>query len=158
MSQAADMAEAIRRAFGDQAPIFLDGVRIPPPDRRPGAGVINELSIDSETEAFLNANVTGEESHLFHCNIWKNRAEKSLEARQYDDARSGYLKAIAALLGKNFKVPLPAEEGGVVSAAYSKLTAWERIDLMACCNGVARCMKELKDTEGVRYRSQCRFI
>jgi hypothetical protein len=63
--------------------------------------------------------------------------------------RLEYLGAIAAIVGKDFEIPLPTKQGGVLSDVYMNLTVWERVDLMACCNAIAQCMVGLKNVEEV---------
>lgn len=152
------MAEAIRQVFGD-VPIHTgdNGTRVSfNPLGRPGTGLIKDLQRDSsKAEAFLYGPATGEDARIVRCNLFQGRAENFLKARFYDKAHLEYLEAIAAIVGKEFKIPLPAEEGGVISAVYMNLTAWERIDLMACCNGIAQCMVGMKNIEEVDVLFLC---
>jgi len=146
------MAEAIRRVFGD-VPIRTgsNGTRVSfNPLGRPGTGLLKELERDSsKAEAFLYGTTTGEDARLVRCNLYKGRAENLFRARLYDKAHLEYLNAIAAILGKDFRIPLQVEEGGVMSKTYLHLTPWERIDLMACCNEIARCMIGVKNSDRV---------
>jgi hypothetical protein len=86
------------------------------------------------------------EARLIRYNLYKTRAEVLVKTRQYQEALSMYMEAVAAITGKYFVIPLI---GGLRSYVYVKLSHWERVDLMACCNGIAQCMVKQKDVEGV---------
>jgi hypothetical protein len=147
----ANLEEAVRKVFGNGVPPYGDGARILSNlQDRPGRGLIDDLRRDSlKADAFIYGTTTGQESRIVRCNILKGRGDNLFKARFYDKAMLEYLGAIAAIVGKDFRIPLPTEQGGVVSKVYMNLTAWERVDLMACCNAIARCMVELKKVEQV---------
>ncbi|KAL6306427.1 hypothetical protein BKA93DRAFT_816487 [Sparassis latifolia] len=53
--------------------------------------------------------------------------------------------------GDSFTVPLTySRDGGVISEVYTNLGMDERVQLMVCCNGIARCMAKLQHREEVR--------
>ena len=121
--------------------------------RRPATEQVNQLQSNRTSgDAFLaqNRDLSSDlETRMTCCGIFKSRADDLFKRRQYDDARIMHIDGIAAIVGKAFKIPLPVERG-LRSEIYIKKDLWEKIALMECCNGLARCMIELKDLEQVR--------
>ena len=71
------------------------------------------------------------------------QANDLLVRKIYDEAHVQYLRVIGSILGKDFAIPLPQDQdGGVTCEKYMRLTMDNRINLMACCNGVAKCLAE----------------
>lgn len=59
----------------------------------------------------------------------------------YDEAHAQYLRVIDSILGIAFRIPLPQDQdGGVKCEKYMQLCMDDRINLMACCNGIAKCL------------------
>jgi len=75
---------------------------------------------------------------------WRLRgsADVLYQNDKYADAQLKYAEAIKAIV--SIEVPLPMKEG-MRNEAYMNLDWWGRIELMACCNGMARCMVKLDD-------------
>lgn len=148
----ANLPEAVRDVFGGHVPVpNEDGTRILHSFQNcPGSVLIKELQRDSsKADDFLYGTAVGEEARIVRCNLLKGRGDNLFKACFYDKARLEYLSAIAAIVGKNFEIPLPTKQGGVLSDVYMNLTAWERVDLMACCNAMAQCMVGLNNVEEV---------
>jgi hypothetical protein len=124
--------------------------------QRPGSDKVkNLLSNPSRADNFLaqNRNLSTElDTRMICCGIIQSRAGDLLQESRYDEARIKYIDAIAAIVGKDFKIPLPVKEG-LRNEVYVKSDVWEKIALMECCNGLARCMIGLKNAEQVRLRS-----
>jgi hypothetical protein len=116
--------------------------------RRPGAEKVTDLlSNPASAEAFLAQNrglSSDRETRIICCGIFQSKANELFEKKQYNEARIRYMDGIGAIVGKAFKIPLPAKEG-LRNQVYVKSDVWEKIVLMECCNGLARCMIELKD-------------
>lgn len=69
------------------------------------------------------------------------RASDLLGQKIYDEAHAQYLRVIGSILGNDFAVPLAQEkDGGVKCEKYMQLSMDDRVHLMACCNGVAKCL------------------
>jgi hypothetical protein len=123
--------------------------------RRPGADEVRQFQSNrASADAFLAQNrelSSDKETRMICCSIIRSRADDLFKQKQYDEARIKYIDAIAAIVGKAFKIPLPAK-GGLRNEIYVKKDVWEKIALMECCNALARCMIELKDAEQVRSR------
>jgi hypothetical protein len=116
--------------------------------RRPGAEKVTELrSNPASADAFLanNRDVSSDiNTRMICCGIIQSRADDLFKKKQYNEARIMYIDGIATIVGKTFKIPLPVKEG-LRNEIYVKSDVWEKIALMECCNGLARCMIELKD-------------
>ncbi|KAF8581947.1 hypothetical protein K439DRAFT_188605 [Ramaria rubella] len=99
---------------------------------RPGTELIRELqSNPAHLQAFLELETPflgTQESRIVRCNLFKHQGDALVKVGQYLEAGSMYLEAIAAIVGKDFKVPL-------------------RIDLMACCNAMGDCMVKQRNQE-----------
>ncbi|KAH9932855.1 uncharacterized protein B0H18DRAFT_1092989 [Fomitopsis serialis] len=80
-------------------------------------------------------------------------ANNLLDHKVYDEAHAQYLRVIGSILGANFSVPLPQDQdGGMRCDKYLQLSMDERVDLMECCNGVAKCLSEAhKVTEALDW-------
>jgi hypothetical protein len=121
--------------------------------RRPGAEKVKELQSNrANADAFLAQNrdlSSDQKTRMICCGIIKSRADHLFKQKLYDEARITYIDAIAAIVGKDFKIPLPVK-GGLRNESYVKNNVWDKIALMECCNALARCMIELKDVEQVR--------
>ena len=150
-----EMAAAIRAVFGHDIPIvnrdrpnnaYTRSFSLDPLGR-PGTNLLKILQrSSSKADAFLVGDASGEEARLVRCNIYRERADNLLKARRYETASKEYQNAIAPIVGKDFKTPLaPGNGGGIVSTTYKELTAWERIDLITCCRGMAECMAGMQD-------------
>lgn len=125
---------------------------------RPGAEVISELLADpAKADDFLSARVDfrGKDERLaplfglICCNILKHQGHDCLKSLDYQGGRRYYLEAIAAIVGKDFKIPLAMTSVGMRSKAYRLFDPWQRADMMGCCNGLAECMMKLGDLEEV---------
>lgn len=79
---------------------------------------------------------------LVYCQLFKTKGEDLINRAKYDEARESYLDGVASLVGKSFRIPLPAK-GGLRNEVYVNMDVWEKTSLMACCNALARCMVEL---------------
>jgi hypothetical protein len=77
--------------------------------------------------------------------LLRDSADECHKQGKPDEARDIYLKAAKVILRDGFEFPLPIREG-LRNEVYVNLDAWERIDVMACCNGLARCMIDLKNS------------
>lgn len=121
--------------------------------RRPGAEKVTDLlSNPANADAFLAKNrdlSSDKETRMICCGIFQSKANDLFKKKQYNEARIRYIDGIGAIVGKTFKIPLPVKEG-LRNEIYVKSDVWEKIALMECCNGLARCMIELKDVEQVR--------
>lgn len=124
---------------------------IPAPPQRPGASRIEDLrSNNDRAEAFLDAKDDDEESRLIRCNILKGQGDRLLLSGFYREACAKYLGAIAAIVGHRSELPLSLADGGTASEKYAALSPWQRVDLMACCDGVAQCLIKLENVEEVK--------
>ncbi|KAH9947521.1 hypothetical protein B0H21DRAFT_708411 [Amylocystis lapponica] len=66
--------------------------------------------------------------------------------------KEAYRQAISVVVGGDFIVPLtPTQGGGVKSEVYLRLTIDERINLMICCNGMAKCMQKTDKSEALNW-------
>lgn len=154
-----EMAAAIRAVFGNNTPIISRDRANGTYTRtfsldllgRPGTGLLKELQRNtSKADAFLVGDAEGEEARLVRCSLYRERADTLTKARRYEAACEDYQKAIAAIVGKDFKTPLaPGDGGGIVSKTYNELSAWERIDLITCCRGMAECASSIHDNHKV---------
>lgn len=125
--------------------------------KRPGAEIIRELLADPiAADKFMSAPVDLDGKKqltavfgIICCNVLKRRGDDCLRSLDHPGARRNYLDAIAAILGKNFKVPLAMTSIGMRSKAYRLLEPWQRTDMMGCCNGLAQCMMKLDNLEEV---------
>jgi len=111
--------------------------------RRPGAEKVKELQSNrANADAFLAQNrdlSSDQKTRMICCGIIKSRADHLFKQKLYDEARITYIDAIAAIVGKDFKIPLPVK-GGLRNESYVKNNVWDKIALMECCNALARCM------------------
>ncbi|KAF8581950.1 hypothetical protein K439DRAFT_1618627 [Ramaria rubella] len=148
-----DIAAAIRNVWGD-VPVYGNatgtGVRFGSNDssmtaseNRPGTRKIKEFQSDSSKgDAFLaEAKQDTEETRIIRCNLIKHKGDILVDTSKYQEAYSKYREAMEVILGKGFQIPLT---DGLKSEVYMKLTHWERIDLMACCNAMAECLFQQK--------------
>jgi len=121
--------------------------------RRPGAEKLTELlSNPASADVFLAKNrelSSDRETRIICCGIFQSKANDLFKKKQYNEARIRYINGIEAIVGKAFKIPLPVKEG-LRNEIYVKSDVWEKIVLMECCNGLARCMIKLKDVEQVQ--------
>ncbi|GBE88800.1 hypothetical protein SCP_1402050 [Sparassis crispa] len=107
--------------------------------------VVESPKLVAAFTALLQEQAQGElESRYADC-VRLIETANSLSSRNlHEDPRSSYFKAIATLLGDSFTVPLTySRDGGVISEVYTNLGMDERVQLMVCCNGIARCMAKL---------------
>ncbi|KAJ6564111.1 hypothetical protein B0H19DRAFT_1258610 [Mycena capillaripes] len=74
-------------------------------------------------------------------NVLKGKAERQLAAKEYLEARAGYIEAASEMIA----TALPSS-GDVHWDVYDALGhGWETNDLMACINGIIECSKQMKD-------------
>lgn len=119
---------------------------------RPGRDTLKELQQDqSKADVFLSSkgNSTRHNDRIISCSLLKWRADNLCKQGKFEEAKIEYDKATKAVLGRDFVFPLPVTEG-FRNEVYTKLSQWERIVLMECCNGMAQCMIKLKCPERVR--------
>ena len=123
------------------------------PSQRPGAALVRDLNRDrSAADAYLEQNAHGDGNYIprvVSCTILKGRGDDLLAKKQYDAAQTRYIDALAALLGKDFTIPLPAG-GGLRSEGYVALDGWEQVMVMECCNSMAKCSIAKDDKVKVR--------
>lgn len=160
------LSEQIRAALGQNVDVRSNGnggsgisINLTPANllaiiqKRPGADKIQRLRAnDGLVDSFLSTNWPSSpdnETRVVCCSLFKSKAEKSFAKKQFREARDRYLDATASIVGKKFKIPLPAN-GGLRNDVYEKIDTWETISLMECCNGLARCAIRLGNIEEVR--------
>ncbi|KAF7967355.1 hypothetical protein HWV62_34631 [Athelia sp. TMB] len=115
---------------------------------KPGTLKLEALRKDTpKADAFIRGTESGEEARIIRCDLLRGRGDVHRKAGFLDKARSRHLQAIAAITGKEFVVPLPvtSSSGGMTSGVYKQFSSWERVEMMACCNAMAECMRESKD-------------
>ena len=149
------LAETLSAAFGRNIPAQFrpDGsgfsVNLTNADlarRRPGTIKLRRLRGNlSEANTFLseNENSINLENRITACGLLRERGDELCKQEKYEGAKLQYENATKALLGNNFIFPLPITEG-LQNEVYTKLSPWERIALMECCNSMAQCMIKLR--------------
>jgi len=80
--------------------------------------------------------------------VKKYFAEMLESAKAYDQAIGKYKEAIKEVVGEEFEVP-QGRKGGMKNEVYRKMTVWEKVSVMACCNGIALCLEEKGDVPQV---------
>lgn len=159
-----DVLASLRAELGNNVNIRDNGsggvsVNFSPADilslmqRRPGASKVKELKSDPlKADAFLAQNKSRsseKDTRMICCALFQAKGEELFKKKKYEEARSQYIQAIAAIVGKKFKIPLPPKNG-LRSENYVKLDTWEKIHMMECCNALTRCLVQLNDIEMVR--------
>jgi hypothetical protein len=76
----------------------------------------------------------------------RNIANALFENGNYTDAHVKYVDAAKVIVST--EVPLPTK-GGMRDDTYMNFDWWGRIELMACCNGVAKCTSKMGDLNKV---------
>ncbi|KAI0915950.1 hypothetical protein AcW1_009341 [Taiwanofungus camphoratus] len=104
--------------------------------------IVDSPELITAFESFLtNLFLQDQERRHASCLRSLTQGNALLQERRYEDARSRYLEAITAIIGRDHvSIITPAQQGNVISEMYVKLTMDERVSLMACCNGIAQCM------------------
>jgi hypothetical protein len=88
----------------------------------------------------------------------KLEATELVAAGQYEQATRIYREAISVLIGRSVEVLGWSQSHGMVTETYIKITDWQRIALMRCCNGIVQCRAMLDDLQGVRPSVCCVFL
>ena len=92
--------------------------------------------------------------------LGSRRGDALFNEGKHGSAQEQYAKAARAIVGEDFQLPMIAGkgDGGVRCDLYTDISHWDRVALMGCCNGIARCLLEKQDIEGVRFLLLTRFI
>ncbi|KAJ7470995.1 hypothetical protein FB451DRAFT_1135262 [Mycena latifolia] len=143
------MAAAVKEVFGD-IPMELgpNGLFFPMGlggggnlNTRPWADNIAYLRNNpSEAAKFLQKGLTDSSTRYIHSTLIRDTADKLFKEKKYKDACVSYVKAAAALLGRDlpFTGPFSLSE-------YERLNpSWEMADMMGCLNGAAECLEKLR--------------
>jgi hypothetical protein len=115
---------------------------------RPDEDLVNNLLADrSKGDEFLSQ--PGNGKGLVRCRVLRGRADEELAKGNLDIAENMFEEAARFVLGAECSFPVKAE--ALRNEVYVKLEAWERIEMMACCNGLAKCRITNNDVPKVLY-------
>lgn len=115
-----------------------------------GDGVSFDIE-ENDMFSFLRENPTANVGvRITFNNMIKTTAANLLKNKEYGEAQEKYTKAIAIILGDEFRIPLPVESG-LKNEKYMKLHTLELVGLVECCNGMAQCMIGLGNIAKVRF-------
>ena len=89
------------------------------------------------------------------CERLRLEGKELIAARRYIEATRVFREAICIIMGKDFGVPGWSKNHGMVMERYIKITDWQRVALMKCCNGIVQCRAMLDDMQGVSIRFLC---
>jgi hypothetical protein len=120
---------------------------------RPGAAKIERLQQDPlGIDEFLAQNPTPSDSvaRIITCTLLQGKGVALYRKGRHADATGYYEKATKMILGPEFVFPRPVGEG-LRNEMYTHLHPWNRIAVMECCNGMARCLAALKQWDQVSY-------
>lgn len=118
---------------------------------RPGAAKIKRLQEDPlSIDEFIAQNPMPSdlEPRIITCALLQRKGEALYKKMRHSDAICYYEQATKTIVGLGFMFPRPVGEG-LRNEMYTQLHPWERICVMECCNGMARCLVGLKQWDKV---------
>jgi hypothetical protein len=166
-------ADANRRLFRCIVTLTLSGVSIQvlaycflPSDHVEGLGhdttspmlqppTADDASLETISAALKRNSLNQDEAIslqdiCMRCHLLRLEGKELVATRRYVEATRVYREAICVVMGKDFEVPDWSRNHGMIKEAYIKITDWQRIALMQCCNGIVQCRAMLHDLQGVR--------
>lgn len=128
--------------------------------RRPGWKKIQEIGSDESRLNSLGAVESmlidaDEQKRIIRCGVLRRIGDTLKEDGKHDAAMEKYSAAIREIAGAHGIVP---SDVGVRVEAYIRMTHWDRIDLMACCNAMAACFEAQGKLDEVCCNSGSRYI
>ncbi|KAJ7429808.1 hypothetical protein B0H11DRAFT_572618 [Mycena galericulata] len=77
------------------------------------------------------------------------QGDELFEAGQFTAAKAKYLENATAIVGTGFPLPMTAldESGGVITDVYIALDPYQRMNLMGCYVGMAKCLRRENNIE-----------
>lgn len=99
-----------------------------------------------ETNAFLEKDPNDASTRAIQSTLMHETADKLFHEKKYKDACMNYIKAAAAMLGRDLPI-----NGPFSLKEYEKVTPdWQLADMMACLNGAAESLVPLRQYKQVR--------